>query len=138
MGKVILVVDDDADDHELFREALHETDNKAAYLSAGNGEEALELLNKPGHIIPDFIFLDLNMPRMDGRQCLIRLRQLPHLEKVPVIIFTTVKPELEGEEYRRLGADLCVTKPMLYAELKKTIRYIITAEWKTTRMPVNK
>jgi CheY-like chemotaxis protein len=138
MGKVILVVDDDADDRELFRDALHETDNSAVYLSAGNGQEALDLFNQPGHIIPDFIFLDLNMPRMDGRQCLIRLRKIPRLEKVPIIIFTTLKPGFEGEEYRQLGANLCVTKPMLYAELKKIIRSIITEEWTTSKMRVNK
>ena len=138
MGKVILVVDDDADDRELFRDALHETDSSAVYMSACNGQEALDFFRQPDHIIPDFIFLDINMPRMDGRQCLVRLRQLPRLDKVPIVIFTTLKPGYEGEEYRQLGANLYVTKPMLYAELKKIIRSIITEEWTTSRLRLNK
>jgi CheY-like chemotaxis protein len=138
MEKVILVVDDDADDRDLFRDALYETDKAAAYLSAGNGQEAFELLSQSDHIIPDFIFLDLNMPRMDGRQCLIRLRTMPRLNKVPIIIFTTLKPDDNGEEFRKLGADLCITKPMLFADLRKIIRYIISSEWKANKLPVNK
>lgn len=134
MGKIILVVDDDADDRELFREALQETDNNAKYMCAHNGYEALELLGKPDHIIPDFIFLDLNMPRLDGRQCLIRLRKMADLKQVPIIIFTTLKLTREGEEYIKLGANLCITKPLLYADLKKTIRFIISEEWKAVRV----
>ena len=138
MRKVILVIDDDADDRELFREALHETDSNAEFLSATNGQEALDLLSKPGQILPDIIFLDLNMPRLDGRQCLLRLRAMPRFDKVPIIIFTTLKPADDGKEYRRLGADMCVTKPMLYGDLQQTIRSILSVQWKAIDLSADK
>jgi CheY-like chemotaxis protein len=125
MGKIILVVDDDADDRDLFREALLEVDGDAQFLSANNGHDAIELLSYQQALIPDFIFLDLNMPRIDGRECLIRLRKMPWLLQVPIIIFTTLKPSLINEEFTTLGAAYCLSKPLLFADLKKTIQLVI-------------
>jgi CheY-like chemotaxis protein len=130
MGKLIMVIDDDVDDVDLFREALSETDDTAQYITANNGIEAVEKLSRPNIILPDFIFLDLNMPRMDGRQCLVKLRQMPWLQSIPVIIFTTSKLADEGKEFKILGADLCITKPLLYEDLKNTICYVIAEQWK--------
>ena len=114
MGKLIMVIDDDADDRDLFREALSETDKTAQYLTASNGIDAIEKLSRQNILLPDFIFLDLNMPRMDGGQCLVKLRQMPWLQSIPVIIFTTSKLPDEGKAFKILGADLCITKPLLY------------------------
>ena len=129
MGKLILVVDDDADDRDLFREALTETDKNAGYLCAHNGIEAIELLSKPNIVLPDFIFLDLNMPRLDGRGCLIRLRRMPWLNEIPVIIFSTSKLNDECASFKKLGANLCLTKPLLFEDLKKVISFVISEEW---------
>jgi CheY-like chemotaxis protein len=136
MKRIVLVIDDDQDDREFFREALFETDKNTHYIGVSNGLAALELLNKPGDVLPDLIFLDLNMPRMDGRECLIRLRQLRWLKAIPIIIFTTSSFRDGGAEYVQLGADLCVTKPLVYKELKEKIRYImeeLPARLKTIR-----
>lgn len=132
MEKVILVIDDDADDRELFREALHEVYKNARFISANNGYDALELFNRPGYLIPDIIFLDLNMPKVDGRQCLIRLRNIPGLQKVPIIIFSTLKLVHEVDELKLLGASMCITKPVWYADLRKTLQEVIhSTSWKT-------
>jgi FOG: CheY-like receiver len=132
MEKVILVIDDDADDRELFREALHEVYRNARFITANNGYDALELFNKPGHLIPDFIFLDLNMPKVDGRQCLMRLRQIPGLQKVPIIIFSTMKLVHEVDELKLLGASMCITKPVWYDDLRRMLReVIVSSTWKT-------
>ena len=130
MGKLILVVDDDADDRDLFREALSETDKTIGYIYAKNGLEAIELLSRPNIVLPDFIFLDLNMPRLDGRECLIRLRRMPWLNEIPVIIFSTSKLVDECASFKKLGASLCITKPLLFADLKKVIGFVISGEWK--------
>ena len=130
MGKLILVVDDDADDRDLFREALNETDKAIGYIYARNGIEAIELLSRPNIVLPDFIFLDLNMPRLDGRECLIRLRSMPWLNEIPVIIFSTSKLTDECATFKKLGASLCITKPLLFEDLKKVIRFVVSEEWK--------
>jgi CheY-like chemotaxis protein len=130
MGKLILVVDDDADDRDLFREALNDTDKSIGYTYARNGIEAIELLSRPNIVLPDFIFLDLNMPRLDGRECLIRLRHMPWLNEIPVIIFSTSKLDDECPSFKKLGASLCITKPLLFEDLKKVISFVISEEWK--------
>lgn len=138
MAKTILVVDDDADDRDLFREALCETDREVRYTYACNGVEAVELLSRPNIVLPDFIFLDLNMPRLDGRGCLIRLRRMPWLQSITVVIFTTSKLAEDGAEFKQLGADLCITKPLLFDDLKKTIRFVISEEWKSLKSIANR
>jgi CheY-like chemotaxis protein len=138
MAKTILVVDDDADDRDLFREALCETDKEVRYTCACNGIEAVELLSRPNIVLPDFIFLDLNMPRLDGRGCLIRLRRMPWLQSITVVIFTTSRLAEDGAEFKQLGADLCITKPLLYDDLKKTIRFVISEEWKSMKSIANR
>jgi len=130
MGKLILVVDDDPDDRDLFREALNETNKNVGYICARNGIEAVELLSRPNIVLPDFIFLDLNMPRMDGRECLIRLRRMPWLNEIPVIIFSTSKLNDECASFKKLGANLCLTKPLLFEDLKKVISFVISEEWR--------
>lgn len=65
----ILIVDDDEDDKEMFIEVVSEIDNSTNCIQASNGYEALEILEK-NISLPDLIFLDLNMPRMNGKQCL--------------------------------------------------------------------
>jgi CheY-like chemotaxis protein len=137
MGKLILVVDDDADDRDLFREALSETDKAIGYIYVKNGIEAIDLLSRPNIVLPDFIFLDLNMPRLDGRECLIRLRRMPWLNEIPVIIFSTSKLDDDCASFKKLGASLCITKPLLFEDLKKVIRFVISEEWKR-RLTTNK
>ena len=131
-----IVIDDEPAARRLMKNLLQEyAETVSVIAEAGHGREAMQKIEE---LNPDLIFLDINMPRMDGRQCLIHLRKMPRLDRVPIIIFTTLKPGYEGEEYRQLGANLCVTKPMLYAELKKVIRSIITTEWTTGKLRVNK
>ena len=75
MKKTIMIVDDDPDDVQLFCEAVAEIDPLYNCLVAYNGEEALKLLQNT-NTTPDFIFLDLNMPRMNGKQCLAQFKKI--------------------------------------------------------------
>ncbi|MGZ3911027.1 MAG: response regulator, partial [Flavisolibacter sp.] len=75
----ILLVDDDPDDVFLFEEVLKGIDPTVDFQTASDGEQALDQLTHAKHrILPDLIFLDLNMPRMDGRLCLKKLKETPH------------------------------------------------------------
>ena len=80
MAKFIrfLLVDDDVDDTSIFKEVLEEVSPSIDFVSAGDGNEALSILKRPNSILPDVIFLDLNMPRIDGKECLSALKCTPH------------------------------------------------------------
>jgi CheY-like chemotaxis protein len=123
----ILIVDDDSDDRELFMEALHEVDESVLCTYATNGQNALKVLKDPAFNRPDYIFLDLNMPLMDGKQCLVQLKKLPVIRKIPVIIFTTSSMIEDELEVQKLGASLFFTKPDFFGELVERVKFILSA-----------
>ena len=121
----IMIIDDDPDDIELFCEALSEIDKNIECITASNGEAGLRLLNKPDTVLPDYIFLDLNMPALNGKQCLTSLKANPRLQHIPVIIYTTSKLHEDKEETKKLGAASFITKPSKLSELRKAIASIL-------------
>jgi CheY-like chemotaxis protein len=126
-AKTVLIADDDPDDIEMFIEALQEIDNNICCVSAGNGYDALQLLNVVNMPKPDVIFLDLNMPKLNGRQCLVKLKQQERLADIPVIIFTTSKLDDDNEEMRRLGAVDFITKPSRFGDLVQLLANLLTS-----------
>ncbi len=123
---LILVVDDDPDDIELFLEAVGEVDNTIECMTAENGEEALRLLKSKTSQRPDFIFLDLNMPRLNGKQLLAYLKNKTAFSDIPVSILTTSKLKEDKEETQSLGALNFITKPEKFADLVRAISRVIT------------
>lgn len=115
-AKKCLLVDDDDDDREIFCLALEKIDPAIECTTARDGVEALSILNGKKYI-PDYIFLDLNMPIMDGKECLKGIRKQNHLNTVPVIIFSTSSAEKDKEEAKKLGATAFITKPPLVSTL---------------------
>ncbi len=135
LQKTLLIVDDDPDDVQLFSEAVSGINNSFRCLSASNGEEALQLL-KEAIIKPDFIFLDLNMPRMNGKQCLVQLKTDSQFAYIPVIIYSTSKVKKDIEDTLRLGAVSFLTKPNKFDHLVKAISYVLAGKWeKVNEMP---
>lgn len=124
-----MIVDDDDDDIELFCEALREIDQKIQCISAANGEEALNKLSKEDALLPDYIFLDLNMPRLNGKQCLRRLKNSLKLRDIPVIIYTTSKLKEDVEETKQLGASSFLTKPNRAKDLRTAITSILQGKY---------
>ena len=113
---IILNVDDDQEDREFFCDALREIDSSIVCLVAGSGMEALSLLKKQT-ILPDYIFLDINMPLMDGKQCLRALKQIPEFQTIPVIMYSTSTDSREIRECYKLGAEDFLIKPHSYEKL---------------------
>lgn len=113
---VILNVDDDAEDREFFCEALREIDSAITCLLADSGAKALSILQNH-QPLPDYIFLDINMPLMDGKACLRHLKTIPELKQIPVIMYSTSTDTQEIRECYALGAEDFLIKPNNYEKL---------------------
>ncbi|TDC25241.1 response regulator [Micromonospora sp. 15K316] len=112
----ILVVDDDPGDVLMIEEALQESDVEKVIDVVGDGEEAMEFLRGEGRhtgaLRPDVILLDLNMPRMDGRQVLGAVKQDEDLRTIPVVVLTTSNADTDVIGSYTLQANAYVTKPI--------------------------
>src|SRR5258708_3208112 len=119
-----LFIDDDIDDQDIFSFALKELNKDVQLVTAENGLEALEILKNDPAYIPDCIFLDLNMPIMGGKECLSRIRELPWLKEVPVIIYTTSTQEKDRLDTQKLGATDFMSKESSLDLLKKSLMQV--------------
>lgn len=116
------LVDDDLDDQEIFAMALKEVNSSMQLFFARDGIEALEKLTGQMPLVPDYIFIDLNMPRMGGKQCLIEIKKLSHLHHIPLIIYSTLSDGRYEQELKRLGASGYIAKPTRIADLVQKLR----------------
>lgn len=107
-GLVILNIDDDPEDLEIFYKAVKTVNPLAKCLLAHDAKEALNILRDA--IVPDYIFLDIRMPLMDGKTVLTELRQNKKLQTVPVVMYSTTINPGETEEYAALGANQFLNK----------------------------
>lgn len=123
-GKTIFLADDDLDDQGLFADALKDIDDGITLVTAVNGLEALAVA-KALDTAPDFIFLDMNMPLMNGMQCLLELKKIPSMTDVPVIIYSTSSYKKDIEKARLAGAADYIIKPFSFSELREKIRAIL-------------
>jgi CheY-like chemotaxis protein len=139
---VILMVDDDPDDHFLARDTLESLRLPVTLQEAGDGEELLDYLFQRGRFTdrasaprPDVILLDLSMPGMDGKEALARIRSMPELQEMPVIIFTTSVDLQDVNECYRLGANSYVTKPASLEDWESVMSTLYTYWLKTAELP---
>lgn len=126
-GITCFLIDDDADDREMFELALNEINPKIEYLTASSGEEGLRMLDT-SEIIPTYIFLDLNMPKMDGWECLREIKKRPQLKHIPVIILSTAQWLKDRIELQKLEIARYITKPSTQAEFTKAISKVLVKE----------
>jgi DNA-binding NtrC family response regulator len=127
-NRTILIVDDDDDDRALFFDAMREIDSSIKCLSANDGHDALKFLKNSDNSLPDYIFLDLNMPRLNGKQFLAEIKKLSHLSHIPVIIYSTTGRKEDIDETKRMGALQFITKPTLFNEIVDAIMAVLEPE----------
>jgi len=117
----ILLADDDADDSILFQEILEELPLSTHLTKVSNGEQLMQFLNETKDQLPDVLFLDLNMPRKNGYDCLSEIKGSEKLKSVSVIIFSTAfEPQVISLLYEK-GAQYYIRKPNNYWQLKNLI-----------------
>lgn len=135
----ILMAEDDADDRMLFADAFRESGVAVELEFVADGIELLQHLHgllANSRELPDLLLLDLNMPRMDGREALRAIREQPRLKHLPVIMMTTSSAELDIMVSYQLGANSYVTKPRRYDELIAVLRSLEHYWMETVQLPV--
>jgi CheY-like chemotaxis protein len=121
----LMIVDDDADDRMLFVQSVKEIDETIECIVAKDGQEALKLLSQPQFELPNFIFLDLRMPRVGGKRCLIELKKDERLKNIPVVIYTTSREVKESQELKELGAVHFISKPGSPDEIYYVVSFVL-------------
>lgn len=123
MIRKFLLVDDDTDDAELFCEAVGKI-RMAECNTVENGLELFKLLSIRTANIPDVIFLDINMPMMDGWECLKELKKSSNYSRIPIIMYSTSSAKQDIDRAYSLGAQLFLTKPEDFSELSKILETV--------------
>lgn len=121
----VLLIDDDIDDGGLFREALEEVDASTHLDFFDDGKAALLALANGHVLLPEVIFLDINMPSINGWDCLHEIKKINSLANTPVIIYTTSSTSHEKVKANNLGAAGLITKPDDYNQLKDIIATVL-------------
>jgi CheY-like chemotaxis protein len=116
----VLIVDDDADDREIIRDAfMNFSKDQYEYIFLENGDRLIEYLDNCNaeNGLPSLILLDLNMPGKDGREALKEIKSTEKFHQVPTVIFTTSSSERDRQISYGLGANCFVTKPDTFNKL---------------------
>ncbi len=123
----ILLADDDESDRLLFKDALEELTTDTIVQTVNNGVLLMDYLMKEDTIMPNLLFLDLNMPQKNGLECLKEIRNNRHLSNLAVAIFSTSASEEDIEKTFLAGANIYIEKPRDFNTLKKVLDKAITA-----------
>lgn len=124
MIKVLSLIDDDQDDREIFREALHECDPDIEFLFASDGVEALNILDSLKDM-PDVIFVDNYMPRMSGVECLKALRLKTKTRTILTVIYSTVDNSEKEKIMLLSGADYYLQKHSTFSDLCSELKAML-------------
>jgi len=128
---LVFLVDDDYEDHEIFQMAFSKVEPSFKLVTAENGIEAIEKFKNDPSFKPDIIFLDVNMPRMNGKECIKELRTMPSLVNTPIILYSTHDSQREVIQAKEVGASDFMTKPASISEFSKALRDTITKHLKS-------
>jgi CheY-like chemotaxis protein len=120
-----LLVDDDFDDQEIFSIALKDVDPSIEIVFANDGVEAINMVNAEKSFNPDIIFIDMNMPRMNGSQCMVEIRKLERLKSTPIYMYSTFCDPKRVSDILELGATDFIVKPTKIEELSDILHQLI-------------
>lgn len=137
----ILIVEDDPEDRMLAEDALEEISPRFPVRFLDDGEELLDYLQQKDdidkHPMPGVIVMDLNMPRLDGREALAKIKSHPVFKSIPVIILTTSNSSKDINTCYELGANSYITKPSNYRELVQIMETIKNYWFEMNQLPDN-
>lgn len=133
-----MLADDDEDDRLFFEEAFEEVKIKYRISTFNDGEQLMEHLYDAENPLPDIIFLDLNMPRKSGIECLKEIRADERLKRISVAIYSTSSSEQDIEDTFVSGANVYIKKPNDFNMLKKILSDVVHINWQYITDGLNK
>jgi CheY-like chemotaxis protein len=128
--RLCFLIDNDEDDRELFGLALQEIDQNFEYATACSGPEAIERLQSDPSFLPSIVFIDMNMPLMNGVQCLHSLRNFEQVRNIPVYLYTTSSNPRWTDEAAGNTATGVLTKPASFSELVALLASVLQQQMK--------
>ncbi|MGE5425382.1 MAG: response regulator [Syntrophothermus sp.] len=134
----VLLAEDDEDDRMFFRDAIESVKMKTIITMVNDGEQLMEYLLQPDVFLPHVIFLDLNMPRKNGMECLEEIRSHPKLKDLSIAIYSTSASERDIEETFIKGANIYIKKPTDFSVLRKIISDVLSINWQYHTSGLNK
>lgn len=120
----IFLADDDDDDRDFFNIALESLNYNYELTTANNGEQVIDYFKK-GENIPDLVFLDINMPKADGIECLVKIKELYPAKGPTVIMLSTSSSEKTIAMSRQYGASVYIEKPNQFSQLSQFLNYCL-------------
>jgi CheY-like chemotaxis protein len=124
MAKTAVLIDDDRDDLEFLEEAILQIDNSVNCISYRFCDDALQkILNNA--VVPNYIFIDMNMPKVNGTQCLKELRNDPKLKHVAITMLSTWMPAHVATTLKENGANFALQKPSKFEEYAHILKPIL-------------
>lgn len=125
----IILADDDEDDRLLFTDAFDEIKIATKVQTFKDGAELMHHLNDPECTLPEIVFIDLNMPKKNGIECLMEIKANPRYNNVAIAIYSTSSSEEHIEETFVKGANVYIRKPNDFNTLKKVLQDVVTLNW---------
>ena len=125
MVHTLLLADDDSDDCIFFKDALEDLPVSTTLITVNDGVELMQLLSENLQQLPDMLFLDLNMPRKTGFECLTEIKENEQLKHLPIIILSTSLDMKVVNSLHDMGAHYYIRKPGEFKQLKKLIHEAI-------------
>lgn len=134
----IILADDDEDDRLFFTDAFEELPMNTKVQTFEDGIELMQYLNKTDAILPNVLFLDLNMPKKSGIECLIEIKDNPKMSGIAIAIYSTSASEEDIENTFVLGANIYIKKPDSFLKLKKALSEVVSINWQYHTNSLNK
>jgi CheY-like chemotaxis protein len=125
----VLLADDDVDDRLFFKEAFEEIKIRTDVQIVKDGMELMKELTKPDARLPHILFLDLNMPRKTGMECLQEIKADSRFNDIAIAIYSTSASDQDIEQTFVNGANVYIKKPNDFGTLKKILTEVITINW---------
>jgi len=138
MNRTVILIDDDTDDLDFMQDSLVEVDGSIQCVPFERPEPAIELFAKDRLPVPDFIFMDMNMPGMGGEKSLLKLRTIDRLRDTPIIMVSTSMPAAQGNTLISEGATFTFQKPWRLRDYRRIIKKILSGRLKSPQHIFNK
>ena len=134
----IILADDDEDDRLFFTDAFSELKINTKVNTFNDGVELMNYLNSDDAILPQVLFLDLNMPKKNGLECLAEIKSNNKFEDIAIAIYSTSSSEEHIEETFAKGANIYIKKPSDFETLKKVLSDVVAINWQYHTSGLNK